>query len=106
MKRTKKADDIAVRRMELISPLLADGMDAAMLLQRKKEISEQTGISLRSIGRYLDSYRKSGFDGLKPKAKNSNNNKLPANWEKILEEAIMLRRELPARSVPQINNHS
>jgi len=102
MKKNPKAEEIAVRRMELISPLLADGLDAAMLMQRKKEICEQAGLSLRSVGRYVESYRQEGFEGLKPKPRNANGHKLPENWDKILAEAIMLRRELPSRSVPQI----
>jgi len=102
MEQKQKAEEIAVQRMELISPLLVDGIDAAMITQRKREIAEQAGISVRTVGRYLQSYKQEGFEGLKPMPRNTSGNKLPENWDKILAEAIMLRRELPSRSVPQI----
>lgn len=98
-----KREDIAAHRMMLITPLLDDSIDPAKVISSKKEISEKYNTSPRSLGRYLEAYRKQGFEGLKPKqASTRNARKLPANYNEIVEQAILLRRELPSRSVPQI----
>ena len=98
-----KQEDIAAKRMMMISPLLEENLDHAKINAIKKELSEKHNISFRSIGRYLDAYREGGFEGLKPKSPGGNKKgKLPDNWEEVVNEAILLRRELPSRSVPQI----
>lgn len=101
MKDQRKAEDIAVERMQLISPLLADGLDPAKMKQIKTVICEQSGISERSLRRYISQFRSEGFHGLKPKGKASKPNKeaVPSH---LLEQAILLRREVPSRSVKQI----
>jgi putative transposase len=67
MRDQRKAEIIAQERMELISPLLADGLDPAKAKEIKARICEQTGISERTLRRYVAQYREAGFDGLKPK---------------------------------------
>ena len=101
MRDQKKAEEIAAQRMQLLSPLLADGLDPAKARQIKAAICEQTGLSDRTIRRYLDQYLSSGFGGLKPKGKGkqSSEDAIPAH---LLEQAILLRREVPSRSVAQI----
>ena len=69
MRDQKKAEEIAVQRMQLLSPLLAEDLDPARAKQLKLEICERHGISERTLRRYLSQYRKRGFSGLKPKAK-------------------------------------
>lgn len=98
-----KREDVAAHRMMLITPLLDDSLDPAKVSSLKKEISEKYNTSPRSLGRYLEAYRKQGFEGLKPKqASRRNARKLPTNYDEIVGQAILLRRELPSRSVPQI----
>ena len=99
MRDHKKAEHIAAQRMQLLSPLLADGMDAAKAGQIKAQICEQAGLSERTIRRYLAAYRKEGFEGLKPKGKDRHGGAISPQ---LLEEAILLRREVPTRSVAQI----
>lgn len=53
MKNQKKAEDIAAERVQLLSPLLAEGLDAAKLRDLRKEICKQTGLSERTIRRLL-----------------------------------------------------
>lgn len=69
--------------------------------QIKAHICEQTGISERTLRRYLAKYRKDGFSGLKPKGRGRRQSEeaIPAN---ILEQAILLRRQVPGRSISQI----
>ncbi|WP_276624190.1 DDE-type integrase/transposase/recombinase [Syntrophomonas wolfei] len=101
MRDQKKAEAIASQRVHLLSPLLAEGLDPAKERQIRAMICEQSGISDRTLRRYLAQYKAEGFSGLKPKGKGrqSSEDAIPAN---ILEQAILLRRELPKRSVSQI----
>lgn len=100
MKDQQKAEEIAAQRMQLISPLLADGLDAAKIRELKKNICQQTGLSDRTLRRYLARYRAGGFGGLKPKGKGRPTEEaIPPH---ILNQAILLRREVPSRSVAQI----
>jgi len=102
MKDKQKADEIATNRMQLVAPLLAEGLDAAKAMQLRKQICEQTGLSDRTLRRYLSQYHQEGFMGLKPKGKNTNTLKDEAVPKHILDQAILLRREVPTRSVNQI----
>ena len=101
MRDQKKAETIAEQRMQLLSPLLAEGLDPAKARQIRLRICEQTGLSERTLRRYLSQYKTDGFGGLKPKSKGERRNEdaIPPN---ILEQAILLRREIPNRSVAQI----
>jgi transposase InsO family protein len=101
MRDKKKAEEIAAERMQLVSPLLADGVDPAKIQQMKQAICEQTGLSERTLRRYLAAYRKDGFTGLRPKGKEQRNTAEVIS-PKLLEQAILLRREVPSRSVAQI----
>jgi transposase InsO family protein len=101
MKDQWKAEEIAEQRVQLISPLLVENLDAAQARQIRNRICEQNGISDRTLRRYLDQYRFGGFGGLKPKNKSRyrRDDPIPPN---ILEQAILLRRQVPSRSIAQI----
>jgi putative transposase len=101
MRDQKKAEEIASRRVQLLSPLLAEGLDAGKARQIKASICEQAGISERTLRRYLAQYRTDGFGGLKPKGKNQRRREdaIPPH---LLEQAILLRRQVPGRSIAQI----
>src|SRR4051812_45751139 len=100
MKDQKKAEQIAAERVQLLSPLFAEGIDPAKMRELKAQICEQTGLSERTLRRYLSQYRQHGFSGLKPKGKGRSFESAIAS--EILEQAILLRREVPGRSVAQI----
>lgn len=101
MKDQKKAEEIAVQRFQLISPLLAEGLDAGKAKQLKEEICKNSGLSERTIRRYLSQYRSGGFSQLKPKgvARQTKTEAIPSH---VLEQAILLRKEASSRSVAQI----
>ena len=101
MKDQKKAEAIAVQRVQLLSPLLSEDLDSAKARQIKVQICEQAGISERTLRRYLSQYRTDGFTGLKPKSKGLDKPS-DAIAPHILEQAILLRREVPGRSVAQL----
>lgn len=101
MKDQQKANAVAAERVQILSPLLAEGLDAAKARQLREQICFQTGLSERTLRRYLAQYREEGYDGLKPKGKE------PRECEdaipiQVLDQAILLRREIPGRSVSQI----
>ncbi len=100
MKDSRKAEEIAVNRVQLLSRLLAESLDAGRARQIKAEICAQTGISERTLRRYLAKYRQEGFQGLKPRPKIQQ--KTETIPESLLNQAILLRREVPTRSISQI----
>jgi transposase InsO family protein len=100
MRDRQKAEAIAQERMQLLGPLLAEGLDSAKARQLKTQICTQTGISDRTLRRYLAQYKAGGFNALKPKGKGREcHETIP---EHVMEQAILLRREVPSRSVAQI----
>lgn len=100
MRDQKKAEQIATERLQLLSPLLAEGLDPAKARQLKEQICTQTGISERTIRRHMAKYHNEGFAGLKPKGKATVSKEAIA--PELLEQAILLRREVPGRSIAQI----
>lgn len=101
MKDGKKAEEIAANRVQLLSPLLVDRLGTADIKEIQKQISAQTGLSERTLRRYRALYWESGFDGLKPKSKKRPRLEEPIPAQ-LLEQAILLRREVPGRSIRQI----
>ncbi|WP_029197133.1 DDE-type integrase/transposase/recombinase [Paenibacillus alginolyticus] len=101
MKDKQKAEEIAAQRVQLLSPLLAEGLDPAKAKELKAQICEQTGLSERTLRRYLERYRQEGFGGLKPMSKGRQPSEAVIA-EPLMEQAILLRREVPGRSVAQI----
>ena len=93
----------ALHRFQLISPLLQEDLDDAKRIRLRKQIAEENGITVRSLYRYEKAYREKQFSGLKPATrKKHRSQKLPENFEFLVEQAIQLRKEVPERSVAQI----
>jgi putative transposase len=101
MRDQKKAEEIAAQRFQVISPLLAEGLDAGKAKELKNHICKTSGLSERTIRRYLEQYRNNSFEGLRPKGL-SGKMKKEAIPSHLLEQAILLRREAPTRSIAQI----
>jgi len=98
-----KAEEIAVDRHKIVAPVLAameEKTDAAKIAQLKREARDQSGISERTLRRWLASYYQEGFEGLKPIERSYH--KPGAIPDEVIMEAILLRREVPNRSVSQI----
>jgi transposase InsO family protein len=102
MKDQRKTDEIAVNRHKALMPILVamdEKSDGAKIAQIRKDICQQNGISRRTLGRWLDAHRESGFEGLRPMRREVGDVTIP---EELIQEAILLRREVPSRSIPQI----
>ncbi len=99
----KWQDEEALKRYQMIAPLLDEDLDDAKRRQLREEIAEKYQISKRSLYRYEAKYREDSFNGLRPmnRTKRRNQN-LPENYDEIVAEAIQLKREVPKRSVRQI----
>ena len=103
-KETKKwQDEEALKRYQMIAPLLDESLDEGKRRQLREEIAEWYDVSKRSIYRYEEKYREGAFDGLRPMNREKRRSQaLPDNYEEIVGEAIQLKREVPRRSVRQI----
>lgn len=100
---TNWQDDAALGRFQMISPLLDPEMDNAKRIQLRQRIAENNGLSVRTIYRYEKGYREKQFAGLRPMNRQMRRSqRLPDNWDEIVGEAILLKREVPKRSVRQI----
>lgn len=100
---TSWQEEQALNRYQLIAPLLDESLDDAKRIQLRKDIAKRNEISPRSLYRYESAYRKGGFSGLKPvNREQRRSQKLPENFDELLEQAIQLKREVPKRSVNQI----
>jgi transposase InsO family protein len=99
----KWQDNEALKRFQMIMPLLDENIDDGKRSQLRDEIAEKYGISKRSIYRYEAKYRENEFEGLKPQSREKRRHQaLPENYDEIVGEAIQLKREVPRRSVRQI----
>jgi len=99
MRENKKAEEYAQNRFKVITPVLLaldEGADTAKLAQVKREVCKQNGISRRTLMRWIIAHQKDGFNGLKPVPRFGGIGILP---EELIQEAIMLRREVPMRSI-------
>lgn len=101
--------DMALFRYQLIASLLRQTekgrVQATLCALAKEEHTLPNGsvrrFSIRTLERYLAHYRKGGLDALMPEARNDRN-RPRALPPAIIERAVQLRREQPARTVEQL----
>ena len=107
MKSTMKSeawqDEVALNRFKIIAPLLDESLDSHKRHQLRQQLAATHNISVRTLFRYEDFQRKGGFAMLKPQSrKGKSSKKFQQDYDEILKEAILLKREVPTRSVSQI----
>ncbi|PWJ51572.1 DDE-type integrase/transposase/recombinase [Faecalicatena contorta] len=96
----QRIEEIAVNRLKLIAPLTDPVLDKDKRQMLKEKICIQSGLSERTIRRYLNLYAEKGFDGLKPQVPGRGGNScIP---QEVLLEASALRREVPKRSINEL----
>ena len=96
-----QAEAIATERMQLIAPLWGDHVDPAVARPLKADICAQSGLSERTIRRYVGRYQAEGFRGLLPPSRPADRPS-DAMAPDLLDQAIPLRREAPHRRVRPI----
>jgi len=97
-------DGLALARYKVISPILSamdEGADKGKITLLKGEACGQAGISRKTLTRWLNRYAKKGFEGLKFQSSTADGPRRRIPPE-LVKEAILLRLEVPSRSVPQI----
>lgn len=95
-----RIEEIAANRLSIITPLLDPTLDKAKHQEIKESISIKYDINERTIRRWINLYNEKGFEGLMPKRSSlSGKTKLS---DEIIEAAIILRREVPKRSINEI----
>ncbi|MDR1440040.1 MAG: DDE-type integrase/transposase/recombinase [Clostridiales bacterium] len=110
MDRGKRPEEVAGARLKAILPLLDPALDRAGLRDAAGKAARQAGVSVRTVGRWRESYRAGDFEGLKPKERrppgSGGNAAAKAGKRALLDaavkEAIELRRAVPGRSVRDI----
>jgi putative transposase len=91
----------ALKKHEMISPLLQPDLEEAEKRRIRREILEREEISERTLRRYLAAYRENSYEGLLPKPRNDIGQQRAISSE-ILDRAIEIKQELPERSVRRI----
>jgi putative transposase len=107
----KKREEIALFRYGLIVPFLTEeelewGVKGELVKRLARQMhtipfSQKSSLHESTIRRFLRAYRKSGFDGLKPKSRSDIGKSLKIPTE-ALEKAFMLKKEEPRRSARTI----
>lgn len=102
--------EIALFRYGLIAPLLNDppgsGQQEAALRATASKLykipgSTRNRVSVTTLRRYLQTYQQAGFEGLRPGPR-ADTGQLKALSPEILEKAIALREEQPARTTAMV----
>ena len=94
-------DGKALERYEMIAPLLSAGIEAGERRRQRARILENTGISERTLRRYIENYKAHGLAGLADDIRSDKGvTKVIPGF--VIDEAVRLREELPERSVRQI----
>jgi transposase InsO family protein len=91
----------ALRRYRIIAPLLEEGLAESEKHHIRWLICEQEGISRRTLRRYVAAFKQGGFDALIP-GERKDKGSCKAIPPEVLQLAVELRRELPARSAERV----
>ena len=94
-------DEKLIKKFEMIAPLLNENIDTFELRHLRAQILQSSGLSARTLRRYVQMYKKNGYASLLNTPR-SDKGKLRSISEKVIEEAIKLRQELPSRSISRI----
>ena len=90
-----------LRRYEMIAPLLNENIDSFERRRLRAQILESSGLSGRTLRRYIQNYKDNGYKSLAdiPRSDKGSLRTVP---EVAVDEAVKLRQELPSRSVRRI----
>ena len=96
-------DEQGLTRFQAISPLLDPELDTKKRNALRQQIVREKDISVRTLYRWERLHAAGGFAALRPlNRKQRRSAKLPKNFDEVLQQAILLKREVPLRSVEQI----
>ena len=96
-------DEQGLTRYETIAPLLDPELDPKKRNALRLQIAREKGVSVRTLYRWEKLHTVGGFAALRPLNRRQRRSvKLPKNFDEVLRQAILLKREVPLRSVEQI----
>ena len=96
-------DEVATERFNLIASLVSGDLDKGRRYDLMHEIAERSGMSERTLRRYVRAWGEGGFEALKPKQGwERSDSALGEDFRRVVDAAIELRRESPSRSVADI----
>jgi transposase InsO family protein len=95
------SNDKLIKRFEMIAGLLNEGLDPFERRRLRAQALESSGMSARSLRRYVQRYKERGYKSLSASAR-SDKGELRSVPAAAIEEAVKLRQELPSRSVRRI----
>ena len=98
---SKNAEEIAYARCQILGPLLQSEMDPAKRAYEIRRAAEQHHLSERTVRRWLSRYAEDGFRGLMTQPKPAHD-RTSSVTEEIVDAAVILRREVPTRSVADL----
>jgi hypothetical protein len=93
--------EAALKRHEMIAPLLVPGLDDAEKRRIRREVLDREAISERTLRRYIAAYHEKSYEGLLPKTRDDVG-RIRSIFQEVLDRAAELRQELPERSVRRI----
>jgi transposase InsO family protein len=97
----KKREEIAFKRYQLISPLLNPSLDKAEFAKMSDDIAKEAGLSIRTIQRYVSSFKEEGnLDALKPNYSGRPNKRVLS--DEMLFRARQIKEDLPTRGLSKI----
>ena len=96
-------DEQGLTRFQTISPLLDPELDPKKRNALRQQIARGKDISVRTLYRWERLHAAGGFAALRPlNRKQRRSARLPRNFDEVLQQAVLLKREVPLRSVEQI----
>ena len=100
-KALQAAEDTALQRYQWIAPLLEEGLNPSERAELRRKTAEMAELSVRSMYRYEELYKKGGFKALFPNYKEKTEQKegLPDNYDDLILKVAALRLENPNRSI-------
>jgi len=99
IQKTEKIEK-AADKVQLIAPLLSETLSTADRVDLQKRIAAEAGLSYRSIGRYVERFKRKKLQGLVDAMRKRDD--LKTISDDVVDQAIILRRELPSRSIEDI----
>jgi len=94
MGKAQNPDEVATKRVEILSPLLYRELDQAQRTCLIREISEREGISKRTLRRWLLAYQQEGYLGLLPQSK-PYQSKRGSVTKEIVDEGLSCEEKYP-----------
>jgi transposase InsO family protein len=110
IRRDELAEEVAVARLMILSPLLDTGLLPRQQKKLRRKIATQGWVhplqgphklSERTLRRWQEKFKIDGLDGLRPRFRKDRNS-CKAIREEVLEQARLLKQELPQRTVRKV----